>query len=183
VLQQACLEAVRWPAPIRVAVNLSPRQLTHGSLAGRVMQALAASGLAPNRLELEITEAMMMEASEQNIETLQQIRALGVRVAMDDFGTGYSSLGHLRDFRFDKIKLDRSFVMGLDGSDSSDAIVQAVADLGMRLGITTTVEGVETLAQLNRVQTQGIEEVQGFLISRSLTPEDALTFIESKVLP
>ena len=166
VLHQACVEAMKWPTSARVAVNLSPLQFKDRNLTMSVISALARSGLPPNRLELEITETVLLERSEANVATLHRLRALGVRVALDDFGTGYSSLGYLRSFLFDKIKIDRSFVREL--SDRSDclAIVRAVAGLGASLGICTTAEGVETQDQLDRVRAEGCTEAQGFLISQ-----------------
>ena len=170
VLQTACAEAMRWDtepghAPIRVAVNLSAVQFGVHDLAETVRAALAKSGLAPSRLELEITERMLLEDSEANIETLHRLRALGVRISMDDFGTGYSSLNYLRSFPFDKIKIDKSFIKEITSSVEAGAIVRAIAGLGASLGIATTAEGVETSAQLDQVVAEGCTEVQGYFFS------------------
>ena len=150
-----------------MAVNLSPAQFKGGGLVAAVAGALSASRLAPGRLELEITETVLLERSEANLDRLHRLRALGARNAMDDFGTGYSSLGYLRSFPFDKIKIDRSFVHGLegDGEGSCAAILRAVAGLGKSLGVCTTAEGVETAAQLAFVRAEGCTEVQGYHIS------------------
>jgi len=166
VLRQACAQAATWPGEVKVAVNLSPAQFRSANLVGVVVGALAASGLPARRLELEITETVLLERSEANVATLHRLRALGVRVALDDFGTGYSSLGYLRSFPFDKIKIDRSFVKELTESSDCLAIVRAVAGLGASLGICTTAEGVETQEQLERVRAEGCTEAQGFLISK-----------------
>ena len=166
VLRQACLEAATWPGEIKVAVNLSPIQFRTRGLVPAVVSALAASGLSPARLELEITESVLLADSEANLAVLHQLRALGVRIAMDDFGTGYSSLSYLRTFPFDKIKIDQSFVRELGVSRHCTAIVRAVASLGADLGITTVAEGVETPDQLDHLQREGCDEVQGYLFSR-----------------
>ena len=165
VIRRACADAVTWPENVTVAVNLSPTQLSSANLLPTVLSALAASQLSPNRLELEITEAVLMQNTDATLRTLHQLRALGIRISMDDFGTGYSSLSYLRSFPFDKIKIDRCFVSGLDESEQSAAIVRAVADLAESLSMTTTAEGVETLAQLDRVRELGCTEVQGYYYS------------------
>jgi diguanylate cyclase (GGDEF)-like protein len=165
VIRQACRDAARWPDDICVAVNLSPTQLTSINLLPTVLNALAASGLSAPRLELEITEAVLMHNSEVTLRTLHQLRSLGVRISMDDFGTGYSSLSYLRSFPFDKIKIDRCFIKGLGDSSEADAIVQAVAGLADSLSMTTTAEGVETREQLDRVRELGCTDVQGFFYS------------------
>jgi diguanylate cyclase (GGDEF)-like protein len=164
-LRQACEEAVSWPAHVSVSVNLSPIQFLKGNLASVVMNALANSGLSPSRLELEITESVLLEKSERNIETLSQLRALGVRISIDDFGTGYSSISYLRNFRFDKLKIDKSFVKDVMTDEGSLAIVRAIAGLGISFGITTTAEGVETEEQMQRLNMEGCVEAQGFLFS------------------
>jgi len=164
-LRQACLDAVHWPAHIKVAVNLSPIQLINQNLVTAVVNALAASGLAPERLELEITEAILMQNTELALTTLHQLRNFGVRIAMDDFGTGYSSLSYLRSFPFDKIKIDRSFIVDLKGNQDSLAIVRAITHLASHLDMTTTAEGVETQQQLETVTALGCTEMQGFVFS------------------
>ena len=166
VIRQACRDAALWPGDICVAVNLSPTQLMHKNLLPTVLGALASSQLPARRLELEITEAVLMQNTEITLQTLHQLRALGIHISMDDFGTGYSSLSYLRSFPFDKIKIDRCFINGLDGSSESSAIVQAVAALAGSLGMTTTAEGVETREQLERVRELGCTDVQGFFYSR-----------------
>ena len=130
------------------------------------LSALATSGLSPHRLELEITEAVLMQNSDSILDTLHRLRALGIRISMDDFGTGYSSLSYLRSFPFDKIKIDRCFIKGLGESSEADAIVRAVADLAESLGMTTTAEGVETRQQLDLVRNLGCTDVQGFFYSQ-----------------
>ena len=165
VLREACNEAARWPDPIKVAVNLSPVQFRNRGLITTVTQALAAARLPPHRLELEITEAVLLQDDEAIISMLHQLRALGVRIAMDDFGTGYSSLSYLRSFPFDKIKIDRSFIKDIDRNRDSAVIIKAIASLGHSLGIETTAEGIETAEQLELVRRVGCTEMQGYLAS------------------
>jgi diguanylate cyclase (GGDEF)-like protein len=165
VLRTACQEAASWPEDIKVAVNLSPLQFRSGSLVLHVTSALAATRLRADRLELEITEGLLLQDTEATLATLHQLRALGVRISMDDFGTGYSSLSYLRKFPFDKIKIDRSFVRDLSETDDCIAIVRAVMDLGYGLGMSTTAEGVETVEQLAHLRREGCIEAQGYLIS------------------
>ena len=159
---------MKWPHGIKVAVNVSPVQFKSSALALKVAQALAESGLAPQRLELEITEAVMVQDSFTTLTTLHQLRDLGVRIAMDDFGTGYSSLGYLRSFPFDKIKIDQSFIKDLAINQGSVAIVRAVTGLADSLNMTTTAEGVETAEQLEMVRGLGCTEMQGYLFSRPM---------------
>ncbi len=165
VLREACREAARWPDPIKVAVNLSPVQFRNRGLVTTVTQALAAARLSPSRLELEITEAVLLQDDETIVSMLHQLRALGVRISMDDFGTGYSSLSYLRSFPFDKIKIDRSFIKDIDRSRDSAVIIKAIASLGQSLGIETTAEGIETDEQLEIVRRAGCTEMQGYLVS------------------
>ncbi len=165
VLKDACCEAAKWPEDIRLAVNLSPCQFKNRPLVLDVMAALGESGLAPSRLELEITETVMLQDTEATIATLHELRRLGVRISMDDFGTGYSSLSYLRTFPFDKIKIDRSFVQALPEDTGSSAIIRAVADLSAGLGMSATAEGVENEEQLARLRAEGCREVQGYLFS------------------
>jgi diguanylate cyclase (GGDEF)-like protein/PAS domain S-box-containing protein len=165
VLREACSEAVKWPANVKVAVNLSPVQFRSRNLVQVVVSALAYSGLPAKRLELEITESVFLAETEANLAILHQLRELGVRISMDDFGTGYSSLSYLRSFPFDKIKIDRSFVKDLAERSDCVAIVRAIAGLGRSLNITTTAEGVETTDQLDWLRAEGCNEVQGFLFS------------------
>jgi EAL domain-containing protein (putative c-di-GMP-specific phosphodiesterase class I) len=148
-----------------VAVNLSPVQFKNPNLSAMVIAALRASGLPASRLELEITESVLLQNSEATLETLHELRAQGVRISLDDFGTGYSSLSYLRSFPFDKIKIDRSFVQELASREDSMAIVRAVAGLGRSLGIVTTAEGVETDAQFDLLRQEGCTQAQGYLFS------------------
>jgi diguanylate cyclase (GGDEF)-like protein len=164
-LKQACQDAVSWPSHMKVAVNISPAQFSANTLLHHVMLALAASGLAPSRLELEITESVLLQDSAGNLAALHQLRELGVRICMDDFGTGYSSLSYLQSFPFDKIKIDRSFINSLSDAEQSGAILRAVAGLGSSLSIATTAEGVENRGQLDRIRAEGCTEVQGFYFS------------------
>ncbi len=168
VLREACRAATRWPQDVRVAINLSTVQFRNRQLYRQVESVLESTGLHPERLELEVTESLLLADAETTLDTLHRLRALGVHIAMDDFGTGYSSLGYLRSFPFDKIKIDRSFVKDLSDKQDSRAIVKAVIDLGRSLGMATTAEGVETEAQLDAVRRQGCTEVQGFLFSPPL---------------
>jgi diguanylate cyclase (GGDEF)-like protein len=162
-LRKACGVAASWPQDMRMAVNVSAAQIKSGSFARGVISALAFSGLPAGRLELEITETVLMDESDTVLRTLTQLRGLGVRIALDDFGTGYSSLGYLRRFPVDKIKIDRSFIRDLDKRDTA-AIVRTVIGLGAELGITVTAEGVETEAQLDMLRRAGCGEAQGYLI-------------------
>jgi diguanylate cyclase (GGDEF)-like protein/PAS domain S-box-containing protein len=165
VLRRACADASRWPQGLCVAVNLSPAQFRNRNLIASVKQALADSGLAPERLELEITESVLLQDGDATLARLHTLRKLGVRISMDDFGTGYSSLSYLRSFPFDKIKIDRSFIHELATREDSMAIVRAVTGLGKSLGIATTAEGVETTEQLEILRNEGCTEVQGYLFS------------------
>jgi diguanylate cyclase (GGDEF)-like protein len=165
VLKQACTQAASWPAPLRVAVNLSPAQFRSRSVVQSVINALAISGLDASRLELEITESVLLHDNEATLATLHQLRSFGIKISMDDFGTGYSSLSYLRSFPFDKIKIDRSFIKDISDKGDCAAIVKAVAGLGKGLGIATTAEGVETVEQLHHVRAEGCTEVQGYLFS------------------
>ncbi|WP_454761256.1 putative bifunctional diguanylate cyclase/phosphodiesterase [Caulobacter segnis] len=166
VLRTACAEAAKWPSHVRLAVNLSPAQFRDRGLVRTVVSALAASGLPAQRLELEITESVLLQDSQANMQMLHDLKALGVRISMDDFGTGYSSLSYLRSFPFDKIKIDQTFVRDILEDSDAMAIIKAVLDLGSSMGIVTTAEGVETLEQLNALRGQGCAEIQGYFISR-----------------
>jgi len=171
-LRQACAEATEWPDGVCVSVNLSPLQFSKGNLVSSVMSALASAGLPASRLELEITESVLLEKSERNITILNQLRDLGVRISMDDFGTGYSSIGYLRSFPFDKIKIDQSFVRDLLVDEGSLAIVRAIAGLGVSFGMITTAEGVETEEQMRCLNLEGCIEVQGYLYSRPVPADE-----------
>ncbi|KAB2917448.1 MAG: EAL domain-containing protein [Hyphomicrobiaceae bacterium] len=168
ILREACATAAKWPDHLHVAVNLSPVQFRNPGLLQVIVGALAASGLAPDRLELEITETILLHDSDATLAILYQLRELGVRIAMDDFGTGYSSLSYLQSFPFDKIKIDRSFVKDIAECTSSLNIVRAVAALATGLGMQATAEGVETREQLDTITSEGCTEMQGFLFSEPL---------------
>lgn len=166
VLRQACVDAASWPADISVAVNLSSVQFTDGLLVSHVKDAIKLSGLAPERLELEITESIILQDTEATLAILQELKDLGAKISMDDFGTGYSSLSYLQRFPFDKIKIDRAFVDGINNKSDSLAIVRAVTSMSRSLGMKTTGEGVETEAELNCLRAEGCSQAQGYLISR-----------------
>jgi len=166
VLRGACADAATWPSDVGVAVNLSPVQFKNPNLVASVKGALAASRLPAHRLELEITESVLLQNSEATRAILHELRALGVKISLDDFGTGYSSLSYLRSFPFDKIKIDRSFVNELATRKDSMAIIRAVTGLGRSLGITTTAEGVENEAQLELLRREGCTQAQGYLFSK-----------------
>jgi diguanylate cyclase (GGDEF)-like protein len=166
VLKQACSDAASWPDHIRVAVNISPMQFRTRTLVLNVLAALNAADLPAHRLELEITEGILLNDTEATLQILQQLHEIGVRIAMDDFGTGYSSLGYLRKFNFDKVKIDRSFVSELDDASDSRAIIRAVSGLCTSLGIEITAEGVETEEQLMTLREEGCTQVQGYLLGR-----------------
>ncbi len=165
VLRRACAEAATWPSGVKIAVNLSPIQFKSKGLSLSVVSALAASGLSPKRLELEITESVLLQDGDATLAILHELRGLGVRISMDDFGTGYSSLSYLRKFPFDKIKIDQSFIVDMSDHDDSLAIVRAVIAMGSGLGIATTAEGVETVEQFKQLKLEGCTEVQGYLFS------------------
>jgi diguanylate cyclase (GGDEF)-like protein len=165
VLQEATRQIAAIPG-VFVSVNLSPVQFRRGDLVATVEQALAASGLEPGRLELEITEGILLEGTERSLQVLHRLKALGVKLAMDDFGTGYSSLSYLQSFPLDRIKIDRSFVAGLGSDPDAEAIVRAVVGLGRALRMATTAEGVEAPEQVAFLRAEGCEEMQGFLLSR-----------------
>jgi diguanylate cyclase (GGDEF)-like protein len=178
VMREACRQAATWPDHVRVAVNISPVQLSRGNVVSSVVSALAATGLQPDRFEIEITETALLEKTEQVLQTLGQLRQLGVRISMDDFGTGYSSLNYLRSFPFDKIKIDRSFVQDIKSDENGGAIVAAITELGVRFGLVTTAEGVETKQQLQYVLDRGCTEVQGRLFSMPVPALDVNRLIE-----
>lgn len=170
-LHEACREAMTWAPHETVAVNLSPTQFTNNALVSLVESALATSGLPASRLELEITESVLLANSEANLNTLNRLKQLGVKVALDDFGTGYSSLGYLRSFEFDKIKIDKSFTQDVESSKEALAIIRAINGIGRSLDIPTTAEGVETEAQLERLTQEGCSHFQGYLLGRPVSHE------------
>src|SRR6266849_3971366 len=166
ILREACREAASWPMPLQIAVNLSPAQFMHGDLVGLVHSILLETGLSPGRLELEITEGVLIEDFDRGLALLRRLKALGVRISMDDFGSGYSSLSYLQAFPFDKIKIDRAFVMNLGRNPQSAAIVRAVIGLGHGLEMSIVAEGVETQEQLGFLADQGCDAVQGYFIGK-----------------
>jgi diguanylate cyclase (GGDEF)-like protein len=172
VLRRACHDAMTWPRHVALAVNLSPAQFGNSGLRDIVLSALAESGLAPHRLELEITESVLLESSEKNLRILASLKALGVKIVLDDFGTGYSSLSYLSMFAFDKVKIDRSFVSQMSGRPDSAAIVCSIINLGRNLNMTTVAEGVETEVQLDMLRLAGCSEAQGYLFSRPRPPSE-----------
>jgi len=176
VLQTACREATAWPDDIKIAVNVSPVQFENGNLKKIVQAALSASGLTPQRLELEITEGLLIKNVANALEQLKEIQALGVSVAMDDFGTGYSSLNYLSSFPFSKIKIDQSFVHRMQ-IDKSRTLIKAVITLGSALGIKTLAEGVETEEQFEYLAHNGCMEIQGYLISKPVPAEQIQALI------
>ncbi|HMI20110.1 MAG TPA: EAL domain-containing protein [Sphingomonas sp.] len=181
VIQEACRQATRWPEHVRIAVNVSSIQFQRPGLSHVVLQALQNSGLKPERLEIEITESIFLERSDSTLQLLHTLRGLGVRIALDDFGTGYSSLSYLQSFPFDKIKIDRSFVMALQSRPGAAAIVKAIIDLADALGMETTAEGVEEASQLNILRRQGATSIQGFLFSKAVPFDDATRLLKTKL--
>ena len=182
VLRQACKDAAAWPEHLKIAVNLSPVQFRSRNLAEMVINTLAATGLSPQRLELEITETVMLQDESEAFSTLGRLHDIGVRVALDDFGTGYSSLSNLRKFPFDKIKIDRSFVSDLSSANvDALAVVRSVARLGVSLGMATTAEGVETKEQMDKVRAEGCTEMQGFYVCAPAPAEEITRLLRSSV--
>ena len=172
VLRHACREAARWPNQFKIGVNLSPVQFKRGDVVKLVSDALAEAGLAPRRLELEITESVILHDTEATLATLQRLKALGVSIAMDDFGTGYSSLSYLRKFPFDRIKIDRSFIRDIERNASDASIVRAIIELGLCMGMAVIAEGVETDQQLSYLQGEYCEQGQGFYFGRPVAVDD-----------
>jgi diguanylate cyclase (GGDEF)-like protein/PAS domain S-box-containing protein len=168
ILREACREAASWPKPLQIAVNLSPAQFAHGDVVGVVHAILLETGLAPGRLELEITEGVLIEDFDRGLALLRRLKALGVRISMDDFGSGYSSLSYLQAFPFDKIKIDRAFVMNLGRNPQSAAIISAVIDLAHGLDMSVVAEGIETAEQLSFLTSEDCDAVQGYLIGKPL---------------
>ena len=174
VIRTALAEASTWDTDARISINLSPIQVKSRGLVSVVAQALAKSGIEPSRIEFEITETVLLDDSSESIDSLHQLRNLGVHIALDDFGTGYSSLSYLRSFPFDKIKIDKSFVQEMDNSHECRAIVQAVAGLANNLGMISTAEGVETVEQAKELAQDGCTELQGFYFSRPKSARDLI---------
>ncbi|CDM59057.1 EAL domain-containing protein [Rhizobium sp. T136] len=183
VLREACRAAAAWPNHLKIAVNLSVCQFRHNSLLATVVSALDETGLFPERLEIEITESVFLADVEQSLPLLRALKELRIRIAIDDFGTGYSSLSYLRAFAFDKIKLDRSFVSGIETDPGNLAIVRAVVGIGSGFNATTLAEGIETEEQLQKLRAEGFSEVQGFLLGRPMLQAEAQALIEGGASP
>ena len=177
VLRTACVTAAAWSDDIAVAVNVSPVQFQSDGLVDLVLSALQQSGLPPHRLEIEITEGALLDNTDNVLRTLHTLRDLGVQISMDDFGTGYSSLSYLQKFPFHKIKIDRSFVQGAEAGGDSEAILKAIAGLGLSLGMSITAEGVETAEQLDRIRSERCTHVQGYLTGRPMPASDVSDFL------
>jgi len=182
VLREACREAASWPQPLTIAVNISPIQFRHGDLPRLIHSILLETGLAPARLELEITESVMINDFSRAVSILNQLKSLGVKIAMDDFGTGYSSLSYLQSFRCDKIKIDRVFICDLEDNYHSRSIVRAVIGLGQSLDLPILAEGVETEAQHTFLVKEGCDEVQGYLTGRPLPIADYAGVVGRKLI-
>ncbi len=180
MLRRACMDAALWPDDVRVAVNLSPVQFRVGNLMAVVMDALKQSGLPPERLEVEITETVLLEKSDTVLATLHALRSLGLRISMDDFGTGFSSLSYLRSFPFDKIKIDQIFVRDLAANRDAQAIIRSIVSLGQGLGVTITAEGVETEAELSCLRAEGCHEAQGFLFSKARPHDEIVALLKAQ---
>jgi EAL domain-containing protein (putative c-di-GMP-specific phosphodiesterase class I) len=181
-LRAACAAAANWPEDVEIAVNISPVQFNDGRLPDLVQEALAASGLAPDRLVLEVTESVLLQNSDDRRAMLHRLRALGIGIALDDFGTGYSSLSYLTSFPFDKIKIDQSFIRDLGSKRDSMVIVEAVIGLARGLGMTTVAEGVETAQQLATLTDAGCTRVQGYLFSRPVPEDEVLGLVMEPML-
>jgi diguanylate cyclase (GGDEF)-like protein len=177
-LRKACAQATTWPDHLYVAVNVSPMQFRNGDLTATISTALREANLSPSRLELEITETILMQECESTVQVLHQLRAIGIRISMDDFGTGYSSLSYLRSFPLSKIKIDRAFVKDLGVTAASEVIIRSIIDIAHSLDMTTTAEGVETSEQFTRLKLLGCTEAQGFFLSRPLTADKLAGVIE-----
>jgi diguanylate cyclase (GGDEF)-like protein len=180
VIREACRVAATWPDDIKVAVNLSPVQFQRSDITPVVIDALATSGIAPERLELEITESVLLDKSDKHVRTLEALREIGATISMDDFGTGFSSLSYLRTFPFDKIKIDQSFIQSLGDDKRSLDIITAIAGLGRSFGMKTVAEGVETALQYAAIAEQGCTEVQGRYYAMPMTPEDVTDLLRSQ---
>lgn len=184
VLRKACREALEWKDPIFVSVNLSCIEFQRNDLVERIRQVLEETQLEPARLELEITESVMLDNAESALALMHELKALGVKLSMDDFGTGYSSLSYLSQYPFDGIKIDRSFVMSLsEGDDSNQAIIKAIVALGKALSMSVTAEGVETAEQLNALGILSCDQAQGFLLGRPVPVERLVEQLNEQLTP
>jgi EAL domain-containing protein (putative c-di-GMP-specific phosphodiesterase class I) len=180
VLRAACREAMKWPPGLRVAVNVSAAQFGGDALPMSVMTALAESGLPANRLDLEVTESVLLDDNRKPLPTLHRLRDLGVQISMDDFGTGYSSLSYLLSFPFERLKIDQSFVRARGDRAVTCAVLEAIASMGSALGMTTTAEGVETAAQLDAVRAAGCTDMQGYYLSPPIAAERICEFLRGR---
>ena len=171
-MREACREASSWPKPLQLAINFSPVQFRHGDLANVVHAILTETGLSPKRLEVEITEGVLIGDFSRAVSILRRLKSLGVRIAMDDFGTGYSSLSYLQSFPFDKIKIDQTFISNLERNQQSPTIIRAVIGVARGLKLPVVAEGVETREQLDFLAKEHCDEVQGYLIGRPRPIED-----------
>ncbi|MCY7339915.1 MAG: EAL domain-containing protein [Sphingomonas bacterium] len=183
VMREACRQAVAWPEHVRVAVNVSPVQFHRPGLNQVILNALAGSGLAPNRLEIEITESIFLEGSDATLKALHSLRSLGIRIALDDFGTGYSSLSYLQSFPFDKLKIDQSFIQALLVRPGASAVIRAITDLATALGMETTAEGVEETMQLRELEMHGCSSIQGFLFSKPVRVSEIAALLSQPAAP
>ena len=183
VLREACRTARQWPGDLKIAINLSVYQFRHASLLATVVSVLDETGLLPGRLEIEVTESVLLSEVEQSLSLLRALKELGIRIAIDDFGTGYSSLSYLRSFSFDKIKLDRSFVAGMEADPGNLAIVRAVVGIASGFNAVTLAEGIETEEQLAKLRAEGYNEVQGFLLGRPMPSEEVQARIFNEIYP
>jgi EAL domain-containing protein (putative c-di-GMP-specific phosphodiesterase class I) len=179
VLKTACHEAAAWSKPLKIAVNLSPLQFSHGDIVAVVDEALISSGLDPWRLELEVTESLWLQNTETVLDQLARLRSRGISIALDDFGTGYSSLAYLWKIPFDKVKVDRSFVTQMEIDPKAAAIVDTVVALGRTLDLTITAEGVETPGQAKALKDAGCDQGQGYLFGRPLSATAASDLVNS----
>ena len=182
VIETACREAASWALPLRIAVNLSPVQFRQADLAAMIRQILHETGLPPERLELEVTESVLIRHADQAVEILTELRNFGVNISLDDFGTGYSSLSYLRKFPFNKMKLDRSFIQALGEDQEAGLITRAIVALGRSLHLAVTAEGVETMEQLRFLEAQQCNNVQGYLIGRPLPAHEITALLSRPVL-
>jgi EAL domain-containing protein (putative c-di-GMP-specific phosphodiesterase class I) len=178
-LRQACKEAMNWPNQIRVSVNLSPLQFAKSNMVATVAHALASSGLPASRLELEISEAVLLDTSDSHLAMLNQLRKLGIRISIDNFGAGAASIASLSSLNVDKIKIDQSFVRDLLDNEGSLAIVRTIIGLGEKFGMTVSAEGVETREQVERLRLEGCVEVQGYLYSRPVPADEIAAVLDS----
>ena len=180
LLRAACQEAIRWPSHLKLAFNLSPKQFKDKIVGMRILGVLGETGLSAQRLEVEITESSLVENKDQARQALASLRAAGVRIAIDDFGTGYSSLYHLREFRFDNLKIDRSFIQAMERGNDDAVIVNAILNLSRGLGLVATAEGIERLDQLSSLLSSGCQHGQGYLFGKAVTGDEAMALVQQR---